>query len=118
MSIWGNELTGADFYAPGPVADLVALVALYEATNAESWAGPNWLSSSPIGEWNGVTTTGTNGRVIELDLRDNRLSGHIPPELGNLASLTELYLGGEPAEPGDTLGVGQPRQPDRAEPQS
>ena len=37
-------------------------------------------------------TTDDNGRVIELDLWNNQLSGEIPPELGNLANLTRLSL--------------------------
>ena len=92
---WGNKLTWAERYEPGPVADMVALVALYEATGGDSWDNnSSWLSFRPIGEWHGVTTAGTNGRVIELDLSRNRLSGAIPPELGNLASLTTLSLYG------------------------
>ena len=51
----------------------------------------NWLSDRPIGEWHGVTTN-SNGRVIELDLYDNRLTGEIPPELGRLSNLTDLWL--------------------------
>ena len=39
------------------------------------------------------------------------MSGEIPPELGNLASLEWLFLKVEPVERGDTAGVGQPRQP-------
>ena len=51
----------------------------------------NWLSDQPIGDWYGVVTD-REGRVIRLDLYDNRLSGEIPPELGNLVNLEELYL--------------------------
>ena len=92
---WGNKLTWAERYEPGPVADMVALVALYEATGGDSWDNnSSWLSFRPIGEWHGVTTAGLNGRVTELDLSGNRLSGAIPPELGNLASLTTLSLYG------------------------
>ena len=47
----------------------------------------------PIGEWEGVTTD-DNGHAIKLDLRDNQLSGEIPPELGKLAILTWLDLDG------------------------
>ena len=67
--------------------DREALVTLYNTTN-----GDNWLSDAPIGEWDGVNTDG-EGRVTELRLRDNALSGEIPPELGNLSNLVELHLG-------------------------
>ena len=76
-----------------PETDREALVALYNAAGGPEWySNENWLSDAPIGEWQGVTT-GHNGRVIELNLGENRLSGEIPPELGNLANLERLQLG-------------------------
>ena len=75
-------------------AEREALVALYDATNGADWReNNNWLSDAPLGEWHGVTTD-DSGRVVELNLLDNQLSGEIPPELGNLANLVELYLSG------------------------
>ena len=72
--------------------DREALVALYNATDGPNWANnENWLSDAPIGEWYGVRTD-DNGRVTRLLLRENQLSGEIPPELGNLANLEDLYL--------------------------
>ena len=72
--------------------DREALVAIYNATNGEFWARrQDWLSNAPIGTWYGVTTN-DSGRVTELDLSENRLVGEVPSELGNLASLQELYL--------------------------
>ena len=72
--------------------DRAALVALYEATNGDNWTNnTNWLSNRPLGEWHGVTTD-ASGRVTRLDLRENRLSGSIPPELGDLANLQWLDL--------------------------
>ena len=41
----------------------------------------NWLSDAPLGEWHGVITD-DDGRVTELNLEPNGLSGEIPPELG------------------------------------
>ena len=71
-----------------------ALAALYNATNGSSWLDDtNWVSSRPLGEWYGVSTD-ADGRVTELDLRDNQLSGSIPSELGNLANLEGLWLDG------------------------
>ena len=97
--------------------DSLALVALYNATDGDNWTNnANWLSDEPIGQWHGVTTD-ANGRVATLDLVQNQLSGVIPPELGNLANLTQLGLidnqlsGTIPAELGNlanltTLGLG------------
>ena len=100
------------------LADIVALVALYESTNGSTWG-------ESLGEWHGVKTAVIGGRVTELkldlrnyrkagyeligkippeldlltglktlNLENNQLSGEIPPELGNLTSLTELLLNG------------------------
>ena len=72
--------------------DRAALVALYEATDGANWtSNDNWLSDRPIGEWYGVTTD-RSGRVTELSLDFNQLSGEIPGELGSLANLQELFL--------------------------
>ena len=78
---------------PAPTSpDRAALVALYNATDGPNWLNnTSWLTDTPIGKWHGVTTD-DGGRVTELDLRDNRLSGEIPTELGNLINLTGLSL--------------------------
>ena len=52
----------------------------------------NWMSDESLGQWYGVTADG-NGRVTELTLRDNRLSGELPEGLGNLANLQVLRFG-------------------------
>ena len=60
--------------------------------DGESWQNSDgWLYTEDLGQWNGVTTDAA-GRVTELNLRDNRLSGELPEELGILTSLTELDL--------------------------
>ena len=73
-------------------SDRGALVALYNATGGPNWRNnTNWLSSKPLNTWHGVTTV--SGRVTGLHLGGNGLSGDIPPELGNLTHLKELWLG-------------------------
>ena len=77
-----------------PLPDRDALVALYEATNGSNWADrQGWLTDAPVGEWHGIDVDGA-GKVVKLDLAANRLSGAIPPELGNLSNLTNLSFGG------------------------
>ena len=75
-----------------PETDRAVLVALFNATDGLNWRfKDNWLSDAPIREWAWVTTD-DNGRVTRLNLSYKRLSGEIPPALGNLASLQDLNL--------------------------
>ena len=72
--------------------DRAVLVALYEATDGPNWDDNwNWLTDAPLEEWHGVWTD-ASGRVQELSLWSNGLTGVIPPELGDLANLEELWL--------------------------
>ena len=88
--IASHEGTGVEC---APPSDREVLLALYEATDGPNWAtADNWLTAAPLGDWNGVRAD-ARGRVTELDLRDNELTGPIPPELGNLVNLTYLGLG-------------------------
>ena len=70
-----------------------ALLALYQATGGENWEDSDkWNTDEPVGTWHGVTVD-SEGRVIELDLAANGLSGEVPPSLvENLPSLRRLYL--------------------------
>ena len=75
-----------------PETDREALIALYEATGGDDWLRRGgWLGDGPIGTWEGVSTD-AEGRASMLDLVQNRLSGAIPPELGNLTQLILLAL--------------------------
>ena len=79
---------------PPPIetTDRDALEALYEAVDGEDWTeNSNWLTNAPLNRWHGVTTN-RSGRVIELDLSENELSGAIPAELGDLTFLESLNL--------------------------
>ena len=87
--------TGGDDPSP-PVAvvsaDRAVLVEFYNATNGPNWTNnTNWNSSAPLDQWVGVSTAG-NGRVWELELLDNQLTGSIPSSLGSLTNLENLNL--------------------------
>lgn len=71
--------------------DSLALVALYEAMQGENWENQqNWLSTSPIGTWFGVTTQA--GRVIEVALPGNGLDGVLPEQIGDWGNLRRIDL--------------------------
>ncbi len=74
--------------------DRDVLVVFYNSTKGAKWkTSANWLSDLPLTRWYGVATESLNSRVvIGLQLEDNDVSGHLPPELGELASLRWLYL--------------------------
>ena len=95
----------------GVASDQAALVALYNATEGESWTTrTNWLSGRPLDEWHGVTTD-SDGRVTELNLSSNQLGGALPAELGDLTNLESLRLwdnqltGRIPAKLGDLTNL-------------
>ena len=68
------------------------LRALYDATDGPNWSNDdNWLTDAPLEEWYGVTV-GEDETVVGLVLRGNDLNGELPPDLGNLTSLTSLDL--------------------------
>ena len=74
--------------------DRATLVALYEATDGPNWVdSENWLTDAPLRDWFGVGADG-EGSVRTLRIEENNLQGPIPAELGNLANLTSLFLGG------------------------
>ena len=72
--------------------DRAVLVELYNATGGDNWTNnEGWLSDLPLGAWHGVTTD-PQGNVVALWLRENNLSGTIPPEIGNLKLMSSLHL--------------------------
>ena len=76
------------------VSDRTALEALYDATGGEDWTdSTNWKTAAALDTWFGVTTDDA-GRVTELALGENGLTGSLPPALGSLAHLERLSLWG------------------------
>ncbi len=70
-----------------------ALVALYNAMGGDSWKRrDNWLTSAPVEDWHGVRVYPGSGRVHTISLRNNGLTGSIPPEIENFERLVVLAL--------------------------
>ena len=123
-AVTGNftlTLNVQDAAPPSPTdVDRAALIALYNATEGSSWENnANWLTAAPLGEWYGVTTN-SDGRVTDLRLGWNNLSGGLPSELGDLSEMRAMRLndnalsGAIPSELGnlsrlETLDIGHNR---------
>lgn len=91
----------------GATSDREALMALFEATDGGNWNNnTNWGTNADLSDWYGVWTWG--GRVTQVVLRGNGLSGEIPAALEGLGALRRLDLsyhanltGGIPPELGN-----------------
>lgn len=83
--------TSCEFVAD---ADRNTLEQIYRWANGDEWnASANWLTDAPLDDWHGVTAD-TADVVSGLELADNGLSGILASEIGNLAHLRTLALGG------------------------
>ena len=72
--------------------DREALIAFYNATGGPNWKDDtNWCSDQPLDTWHGVTTD-SEGRVTEISLNSNNLSGEAGNTLAPLTALTYLDL--------------------------
>ena len=73
--------------------DREALMKLFESCGGSGWTrNTNWGSAEPLSSWEGVEEVDACGRVTQLGLNFNKLTGAIPPEIGNLTALTEICL--------------------------
>ena len=81
--------TGAN-ESPALIADCNALWAA--RTQLTTATGLDWMTSTLISSWEGITVTGTMSRVTGVNLANQNLTGTIPAALGNLTALTTLDL--------------------------
>ncbi len=109
-AIPSHEGTGATC---APLADREILEVVYESLGGPGWTNSdNWLTDRPLGDWYGVEVD-AQGRVVNLRLHYNGISGSIPRELGSLKHLVWLSLAGSssdlagtiPAELGDLANL-------------
>ena len=87
-------------YPPGLVSDDVLALRMWRANDVfvlRTWRAmcpalqERWPEDERPEDWNGVEME--NGRVVQLDLEQFGLTGAVPAEIGQLASLEQLDLG-------------------------
>ena len=77
---------------PPPNQDRELLTSFYRQTDGDNWKrNDNWLSNQPLDQWRGVALN-ADGRITNLSLPNNNLSGPIPPELTQLTTLRHIDL--------------------------
>ncbi len=75
----------------GVPAEKAILETFYDATGGTSWTNQaGWKVNEDACTWYGITCH--DGHVIQIDLRNNHLSGPIPADLGGLTGLLSLRL--------------------------
>ena len=91
---WLNGIprhSGTNVQCPA-LTDRDVLTSLYWTSDGPNWRNSRgWVTEAPLSAWRGVRTDAA-GRVVELRLPNNRLSGPLPIELGQLSELRNLYL--------------------------
>ena len=69
------------------------LMKLHEAMGGASWTeSANWGTDAPLGNWFGIAVDSTTGRVTQIDLNRNNLSGTVPLEVRHFPYLRTLRL--------------------------
>ena len=85
--------------------DSLALVSLYNGTSGLLWSNhTNWLSAS-VSQWYGVKVA--NGRVSQINLPSNNMSGAVTDSLRHLDSLVKIDFSGNGLTSFPALSAGQ-----------
>lgn len=72
--------------------DSIALVSLYNSTSGAQWnTNTNWLTANNVSTWYGISVR--NGRVSQILMPGNNMSGPASDSLSHLDSLVKVDLG-------------------------
>ena len=100
-----DTVSGSAVLTVAEMSDRGALVAFYRSTGGAQWVDrTNWLTDAPLGDWYGVTAD--SGRVLDLRLGSNNLTGAIPPQIEHLSHLRRLILRNNSIEGGIPKALG------------
>ena len=89
---------GAD-PSQGTGTERAALELIYRSLHGEEWCDSNnWCTDAPLKDWYGVMTNAFKGEehVVYLHLQYLGARGEIPPSIGDLRYLRELWITGNP----------------------
>ncbi|CAM9968731.1 unnamed protein product [Ectocarpus sp. 6 AP-2014] len=75
--------------------DREVLITLYNATGGPNWNfNDGWATGdSDMTSWYGLSINETGSYVSSISLIRNNLQGDLPPELGNLTAVEDIFLG-------------------------
>ena len=77
-------------------ADITTLESIYQVTGGAGWIrSTGWMDDGAVEEWEGVVADSL-GRVVELDLAGNNLTGSVPAGVVALSRLQALRMGDNP----------------------
>jgi len=72
--------------------DCLGLAHLYWSTKVGVPTKWRMDGNTSVCDWEGVGCDNKTGRVVELSLQNGGMQGTVPPELGNMSALANLYL--------------------------
>ncbi len=109
LVLYTRPITVRVEYTPRQL-DSLALVDLYNSTGGPLWStNTGWLTDADIDGWWGISTL--NGRVKQINLGVNNLTGTLPASIADLDKLANLLLsnnsikGGIPPEIGNMFNL-------------
>ncbi len=93
FQVWLNAIPTRDGEFLACNEERSDLMKLHEAMGGASWTeSANWGTDAPLGNWFGIAVDSTTGRVTQINLNRNNLSGTVPLEVRHFPYLRTLRL--------------------------